>query len=358
MSKSSLNLLATVLFPILSCICGAAILSCADGGLPGTGGLDPESNGAIAGLASSVAGHELATQAVLRAIPAARVAAARKNLSVAYQHTSHGTHVAYGLFGLPGFKTGDGVSFGITDNASTRDPDKLDFHDYAIAPSEYCDLSTSDNGGWASWLTRNRSYLDDPANASINVVMWSWCSIGGHDVPGYLGSMQTLIDEYGPGGGKIGSGTGKTRTTPVTFVFMTGHAETGSNVGAGRPKDQAKLITDYCAARGYWCLDYYSIDSHDMDGNYYEDASDDSDSATYAVSYNASHGTSFPSRKFYADWQDARAKGVDWYENRSSPGGSAEVGAHNSQHLTANRKAYAMWYLMSRIAGWDGKSAD
>ena len=39
--------------------------------------------------------------------------------------------------------------------------------------SEYCDLSTSDGAGWASWLARNRTYLDDSANASINVVMWS-----------------------------------------------------------------------------------------------------------------------------------------------------------------------------------------
>ncbi len=29
-------------------------------------------------------------------------------------------------------------------------------------------------------------------------------------------------------------------------------------------------------------------------------------------------------------------------------------GAHNSQHITANRKAYAMWWILARIAGWDG----
>jgi hypothetical protein len=184
-------------------------------------------------------------------------------------------------------------------------------------------------------------------------VMWSWCSInggieGGHDVPGYLSSMQALIDEYGPGGTKIGTGAGKARAVPVAFVFMTGHAEAGANVGAGRPRDQAELITDYCAAKGYYCLDYYSIDSHDMDGAYYEDSGDDGDSATYVAAYDASAGS------FCADWQASHAEGVDWYQNRNAPGGGFEVGNHNSQHLTANRKAYAMWYILARIAGWDG----
>ena len=29
--------------------------------------------------------------------------------------------------------------------------------------------------------------------------------------------------------------------------------------------------------------------------------------------------------------------------------------AHNSQHITANRKAYAMWWILARIAGWNGE---
>jgi hypothetical protein len=42
-------------------------------------------------------------------------------------------------------------------------------------------------------------------------------------------------------------------------------------------------------------------------------------------------------------------------ENRESPGGSASYGDHNSQHITANRKVYALWWILARIAGWEGQ---
>jgi len=147
------------------------------------------------------------------------------------------------------------------------------------------------------------------------------------------------------GGTKIGTGSGKTRTTPVTIVFMTGHAGANysGNVGYRLPKDQADLITAYCESRGYLCLDYWSIDSHDMAGNYYADATDDASSAAYGGGYNQ-------------NWQNAHAEGTDWFYNLSSPGGSIDPGQHLSQHITANRKAYAMWYILARIAGWDGQS--
>ena len=284
----------------------------------------------------TIASYQVAKEDVLRSIPEEYINAARNNLHIAYQHTSHGTHVSKGLFGLPDFKNGDKELFGITNNNPT--PDKLDFRDYAMG-------SYAANGEDASDLSRNetafiqatRNYLDDPENSDINVVIWSWCSISGHDVANnYLPGMQALIDEYGEGGTKIGS----QRQVPVTFIFMTGHAETNSNQGEGSPGNQAELIIDYCQDKGYFCLDYYGIDSHDMDDNYWEDSGDDGNSENYGGN-------------FYSDWQESHQLGKDYFENRESPGGSASYGDHNSQHITANRKAYAMWWILSRIAGWD-----
>ena len=171
--------------------------------------------------------------------------------------------------------------------------------------------------------------------------MWSWCSISGHNVTGnYLPGMQTLINEYGQGGTKIGIGAGQ-RVNPVTFIFMTGHAEI-DNIGNLRPKNQADTIIGYCNANGYFCLDYYGIDSHDMNERYWEDSGDNGNSDIYGGN-------------FYLDYQNSHQVGVHYYENKSSPGGSITFGAHNTQHITANRKAYAMWWILARIAGWDGR---
>jgi hypothetical protein len=290
----------------------------------------------VTASSSYVADYRVATEAALRAIPDSLINTARTTLHVAYNHTSHGTHVSYGAYGLPDYKTDDATKFGITRN-SVADANKLDFHDGEISGT-YPDLSTADSD-WSAWRDQVRAYLNDPANSVINVMMWSWCDITGHSVLNYLSSMQTLIDEYGSGGSKIGTGGGHTRTTPVTFIFMTGHANVGANTGAGNPRDQAALITDYCDTHGYFCIDYYSIDTHAMDDTYYEDTGDNGNSASYGGN-------------FYEEWQASHTQGLDWYANRDSPGGSATYGVHNTQHITANRKAFAFWWVLARIAGY------
>lgn len=287
-----------------------------------------------------VADHTVAKDSVLRAIPDNYINTARTTLHVAYNHTSHGTQLSYGVYGLPGFKVGDSTKFGVTCNAATADPNKLDIRDRQISGA-FADLSTAD-ANWGTWRDQVRTYLDDDDNAHINVMIWSWCDIAGHNVTSYLSSMQTLIDEYGEGGSKIGTGTGKTRTLPVTFIFMTGHANGNNNVGPGKPRDQARLITDYCTANGYYCVDYYSIDSHAMDGTYYEDVNDNAVSTLYGGN-------------FYQDWQDDHTLGTDWYYNRQTPGGTVNcTDGHTTQHITGNRKAFAFWWVLARIAGYEG----
>jgi hypothetical protein len=290
---------------------------------------------------STIASYAVAKENVLRAIPQEYINQARNTLHIAYQHTSHGTHVAYGLFGLPDYKAGDDVLFGITNNSPQTG--KLDFRDYAMSNysaegESAVDLSANET----AFIQATRNYLDDPENAEINVIMWSWCSIAGHAVAtNYLPGMKTLIDEYGVGGTRIGTAASQ-RETPVTFILMTGHAEPDNNVGEGKPKNQADLIINFCDENHLFCLDYYGIDTHDMNDTYWEDAGDDGNSAAYGGN-------------FYSDWQNAHAVGTDYFENKSAPGGSVTFGAHNSQHITANRKAFAMWWILARIAGWNGE---
>ena len=212
------------------------------------------------------------------------------------------------------FKTGDDTLFAIS-NSTTEN--KLEFHDYALS-------SYAANGDDASDLSRNetafiqatRNYLDDPDNAEINVIMWSWCNIRGHDVSGnYLPGMDSLISEYSIGGSKIGTGDGQ-REKAVTFIYMTGHANAGDNLGDGKPKNQADLIISACNSNQQFCLDYFSIDAHEMDDDYWDDAGDNGQSTAYGGN-------------FYHDYQDTSTLGIHYYGNKNSIGGTVTPGAHN-----------------------------
>lgn len=289
-----------------------------------------------------VADYSVAKESVLRRIPIEYINKARADLKVAYQHTSHGTHVSMGMFGLATYKGGDDVLFAITNNNPTTG--KLEFHDYALekyAPTGVSGIDLSANE--TAFIQTTRNYLDSPSNAEINVIMWSWCDISNHNIKAnYLPGMNQLIAEYGAKGSKIGTGPSK-RLIPVTFIYMTGHAVENSNIGSAKPKNQADTIKRECNLKQRYCLDYYTIDTYDMNDKYWEDASDNGYS-------NANNGN------FLKSWQDSRTLGVDYFASRTAPypNGQQQPGAHNTQYITANRKAYAMWWILARIAGWDG----
>ncbi|MBN2444226.1 MAG: hypothetical protein JXJ04_22875 [Spirochaetales bacterium] len=44
------------------------------------------------------------------------------------------------------------------------------------------------------------------------------------------------------------------------------------------------------------------------------------------------------------EWQAAHTENVDWYN----------CNAAHSAPLNGNMKAYALWWLLARIAGWEG----
>jgi len=244
----------------------------------------------------------------LSRIPKKWVEKAKKDLHIAYGHTSHGSQLTSGMTGLARFK---GNRFAWN---SGRRSGALDLRDTPMRGAR--DLGNPDRRAWAA---ATRTYLD--ANPEINVVIWSWCgqaSTSTANIDIYLTLMEKLIRDY----------------PKVRFVFMTGHLDGGGL--RGRLHLANEHIRKHCKVKGRILYDFADIESYDPDGNYFGDkwANDNCE-------YD-SNGDGKRDRNWARDWQDAHEKGVNWYECSSA----------HSQSLNANRKAYAAWWLWARLAGW------
>lgn len=270
----------------------------------------------------------------IHAVPDSAIENAKDSLHIAYDHTSHGSQIITGMNPLDTFMGGTGMYVWSNGGGAGI----LDLHDY-FSP-------VGDLGSETSWSPATRNYLNDAANADVNVIMWSWCNIYGHNIQGYLDSMEVLIADYGPGGTRILDGT---RTIPVTFVFMTGH----SNMEESQNEwtfNANKQIRQHCLNNNRVLYDFYDIECYDPDGTYFGDAeAEAADYGTYNgirkldddCSYNLDGG----GRGNWATaWQGTHTEGVDWYS----------CSAAHSQPLNGNLKAYGAWWLFARLAGWNG----
>jgi len=243
-------------------------------------------------------------------IPEYWIEKAKETLHIAYGHTSHGSQITSGMTGLETFL---GPEYAWNNGGSGG---ALDLHDYAMSG----DLG---NPNFTEWEAKTREYL--ATETDVNVIIWSWCGQVSHateeNIDTYLGLMSGLEEDY-PG---------------VTFVYMTGHLDgTGLDGNLHLRNEQ---IRTYCKTNNKFLYDFADIESHDPDGNcYLERAANDG--CWYDSNNDGSRDANWA-----IDWQNAHSEGVDWYN----------CSAAHTQPLNANMKAYAAWYLLARIAGWDQK---
>ena len=284
-----------------------------------------------------IIGHNQAHLEDLKSIPLEWIDSAKANLQIAYWRTSHGGQVLAGMNVLDAFMGGNGIY--------KREAEKNEGSLYV--QSQFGDLSAGED----SWPQTTRDFLYDPANQEINVIMWAWCQIVGHDGdqdPGYASKMEGLISEYGPGGTKILSGE---RTVPVQFVFMTGHLNGQGE--EGRTNQINTYIRNHCVANNRILYDFADIESYDPDDNYFLDDYCD-DGCNYLVNGERTGN-------WAEEWVVGKVKmdGEDDIAHNEPNGGQwFQSSAEHSHPLSANKKAYAAWYMFARIAGWEGDTSN
>ena len=245
----------------------------------------------------------------LNSIPAESIDAAKKNLHIAYSHTSHGSQITDGMTGLVSFK-GTGYSWNNGGSGGA-----LDLHDYAMSG----DLGAPDR---TSWANQTRTYL--AANKDVNVVIWSWCgqvsTSTEADITTYLNLMEALENDF----------------KNVKFVYMTGHLD-GTGL-TGNLHQRNEQIRTYCKTNKKILFDFADIESYNPDGVYFG-AKKPNDACDYDNDGNGSMESNWA-----IQWQNSHTQGKDWYNCSSA----------HSQPLNANQKAYASWWLWAKLAGWNG----
>ncbi len=237
----------------------------------------------------------------LSKIPDNWIDSVKKNLVVHYAHTSHGSQIIIGIESLavlnPKYAVDVGYSHLPTTSGVLKIFDGQEDDDY-ITPDEYWETK--------SGMDKTRNVLTH--NPSINVSMWCWCTQVNYyeeeEIQAYLDSIYRLATEF----------------PDVQFVFFTGNAQAEDYEGYNRHLMNEK-IRQFCKDHSLPCFDFGDIDSWYYNGSSWEQATYNYEGTNVPVEHPHFHG---------------------------------DEAAHTT-YESCLQKGKAFWWLLARIAGWEGE---
>ncbi|UDQ97090.1 hypothetical protein AAEX28_08570 [Lentisphaerota bacterium WC36G] len=240
-------------------------------------------------------------------IPQQYIKKAQRKFHISYGHTSHGNQIISGMKAL----AKKDKKFNYTSNPKS---DKAFLWDRI--PSG--DLG---NPNQEQWAEKTRKLLEGKGK-SRNIIMWSWCgqlSRKATKVEKYLALMNSLEQQF----------------PKVTFIYMTGHLDGNSSKSSVLLKNNEK-IRKFCKNHNKVLFDFADIESFDPDGKVDYSKLSARDNCDYKKDGK---------RKNWAK---------EWIKNNPKHNFSLPEKAAHTHPLNAAMKGQAFWWMMARLAGWQG----